>query len=488
MGEITTNVPNDYVPPGTYHQFNYLRAGSGRRSIPLTVAIIATKSAAGTGVVGQVYDVNDSAITDVLAGQSSEAAIMARQAILCGIVFGRRPRIVMTLIAAPGGVANVQLITCVGSATADGNIKVRVAGRAFLVGVRSGDSQNTIAGKISAELNKRAAELPVIVTVATNVVTLTHPTAGVNGKDVIVTVDEMVAGNVPTVTTSAVGTGAADITGGLTALSPLRYDGIVTANHTTTDISNLLLDMAVRWGADSKTWGWYFLGERGTIGTGTTLAAAANNRAFVITNIEGSPNAPGEAAVTSAVLTFSRSRPNASFDGAIVPLYPPDAGTIYTRSEVNTAILAGLTVYTGVIDSSGALTSDRMKCEQMVTTKTTIGSSQDDRNRDIAVSRTGVYLAIQLDAAVDELRENNPDGLSQSRSKPLLRDLGSAILRAEAKANPPVLNRDFIEADVEAIVVEEDDVTLGRNNVKLPYHPDVPLHQIVWAHDVIVGV
>lgn len=488
MGEIVTSVPNDFVPPQTFHQFNYLRAGSGRRSIPLNVALIATKAAGGTGVVGQVYEVSDAAVTDVLAGASSEGAMMARQALLCRVLFGRGPRVVMTFITAPAGVANVQLITCVGAATADGNQIFRVAGRTFVVGVRTGDSANTIAAAISNKLKERQAELPVIVSVATNVVTLTHPHAGVNGKDVIVTCDQQVAGDVATVSTSVVGTGAADITPGLAALSPLRYDGIVTANHAAADVSAALLDLAVRWGADSKTWGWYYIGEPGTIGTATALAGAANERAIIVSNQEGNLNSAGEMATTSALLTFSRSRPNSSFDGAVVPLYPPAAGTIYTRTEVNTAIKAGLTVYTGVIDAAGSLTTDRSRCEQMVTTKTLLGGFPDDRNRDIAVSRTGVYLAIQLDAAVAELRENNPDGLSQSRSKPLLRDLGAAILRAEARANPPVLNRDFIESDVESIIVEEDDVTLGRNNVKLPYHPDIPLHQVVWVHDVIVGV
>jgi phage tail sheath gpL-like len=490
VGSFITNVPSDYAPPQTFHTFNYLLQAGIRRNIPLTVAFIGTKSSAGTGVVGQVYDVTDAAITDTLAGVSSEAAIMARQAMAATQLFGRGPRVLMTLINAPAGVANVQTITAVGTATADGNQKITISGRTFTVGIRSGDVQNTVALAIANTLKTRASELPVIVTVATNVVTLTHPHAGVNGGEVIVTVDQQVAGTVATVATGTPGTGAADITAGLATLAPLRYDGIVTANHTTTDVTNIGADLAVRWAPQSKTWAWYFIGERGSIGTATTLAAAANDRAIVVANYEGCPNAPGEIAVTTAVLCFSRSRPNSSFDGAVVPLYPPAIGTIYTTPETDTAIKAGLTVFTAVIDSTGAVTAARSKCVQLVTTKTTIGATPDYRNRDIAVSRTGVYIALQLEAAQSDALgpENNPDGIGQQSSIPLLKSLAAAILRAEARANPPVLNKQYVEGDVEGIVVEPDDTTLGRNNVKVPYHPEIPLHQTAWVHDIIVGL
>jgi len=65
-----------------------------------------------------------------------------------------------------------------------------IAGRRFEVAVHLGDVQNTIAAAAAAKFKEKAETLPVIVTVAANVVTLTHPTKGENGGDVIVVCDQ----------------------------------------------------------------------------------------------------------------------------------------------------------------------------------------------------------------------------------------------------------------------------------------------------------
>jgi phage tail sheath gpL-like len=487
---VSSIIPNDFVVPGTAHQFNFLRATGSLANVPLTVAIVATKSAAGTGVVGTVYDAPDAATTDALSGQSSEGAIMARKAYECAALFGAGPRVKLTLVAEPsGGVANVKTLTFVGTATSDGNAIVRIAGRTFIVGIQSGQTQNTIAANASATFNGKAEQLPVIVTVAANVVTFTHPTKGVNGKDVVITITQQVAGVVGTVANTVVGSGAADLQPALDALAPLRYDGIAMANHVAADITEIGADIATRWAVSSKNWGWYFMFEPGTIGTATSLAAAANALQVLIGSFEGCLNAPGEGAVAMAMLVFSRERANAGYDGAVVPLYPPNESVLYTPAEQNVAIHAGLTAFVGLIDSTGAVTDARAKCIQMVTTKTTTSGQPDDKNRDIAVARTGVSLAIQLDVAagIQLGAETNPDGINQADSVDLIRDLASAIMRAEARAKPPVLNPAFVEADIAAIAITPDSNVLGRNNVKLPYHPETPLHQIGWEHSVIIG-
>lgn len=488
MGTIVTSIPTDNVVPQTFHQFNFLRAGNALRNIPLTVALIGAKSAAGTGVAGTVYDVTDAIETDKVAGVNSELALMARQAMLCTRLFRRGPKLVMVPIAEPGGgTANVQTITNVGSATADGSQEISIAGRVFTITVRNGDAVATIAAAQANEFKKKADELPVTVSVAAGVVTLTHPTKGENGGDIKVTVNRQVAGCVATVATTAVGAGVSDITPALTALSPARYDGIAIANRKSADVSAFLLDMAVRWAPESKTWGFYFLFDPSTIGTATAVAAAANDKSILIGSFEGCLNAPGEGAATMAVLAFSKSRPNSSYDGNVVPLFPPAQGTWYTQPEKNTAIKAGLTAFVGILDRVGNVVENRASCVQMVTSKTTVGGFPDDRVRDLAVPRTAVELATQLDAAVADVRENNPDGISQREAKKLYKNLAAAIWRSEARARPAVLNPDFVERDIEAMVLEGDDDVLGRVNGKLPSTPDLPNHQAAFYHDVVVG-
>jgi phage tail sheath gpL-like len=485
---INTGVPTSLNRPQTFHTFSYLRAAGSLTNVPLRIALIGAKSSAGTATAGTVYTASDAATTDALFGASSELALMCRKAYECSVLFQRGPQVYAVPIAESAGVANVKTITQVGTATTDGNIIVRVAGRTFVVGVRNGDAQNTVTASIAAALKANAQNLPVIVTSATNVVTLTHATKGINGVDVAVSVDQQVAGCVATVANTVTGTGATDHQPALDSLSPLRYDGIVFANHASADITEILADLAVRWGAASKTWGWYFVGEMGTISTATALAAAANHQAVVVTSMEGCLNTAGEMATATAMLVWSRERPNANYDKAKVPLYPPAAATIYTGAEVETAILAGLTAFTASIDSSGAITQNLAKCERLVTTKTTTGSSPDDRNRDIGTSRVGVALAIQIDIAYDQRfsADTNPDGALQDEDTDAqVKDMVAAIMRSEARDN--VLRSDLVEADISQIQVEHDSVALGRDNVAIFYHPVGGLHQVAYQHNVQIG-
>lgn len=490
---INTGVPNSLNRPQDFHTFTFLRAGGTLTNVPLRIALIGAKLTTGaTATANAVYDLGSltNADTDTLFGASSELALMCRQAALCAQVFGRGPRVFAVPVAESAGVANVQTITPVGTATATGNQIVRVAGRTFVVGVTLGDSQSTNATAIANALKARAAELPVIVTVASNVVTLTHATKGVNGVDVKVTVDQQVAGITATVATGTAGTGATDHQPALDALSPLRYDCIAFANHASTDITEILGDISVRWSAASKNWAFYTMGEMGTIGTATSLAAAANDKALSIAAMEGCLNTAGEMATTLAMLTWSRERPNASYDGAKVPLYPPAAAIVFTNTEVETAIAAGLTAFTAVLDSTGSITQNMAKCERLITTHTTLSSQPDTLLRDIGIPRTSVALAIQINIASAQRfgADSNPDGVTQDAgTDALIKDMVASIMRAEARTTPPVIDPAFVEADIASTVIEHDPVTLGRTNVSIFYHPVGSQHQIAWQHNVTVG-
>lgn len=487
---IVTNVPNSLLRPQTFHTFLASHVAGKLTSVPLSIALIGAKTTSGsTATANTVYDMTGltAADGDALFGQSSELAIMHRQSIACANFFQAGPRVFCVPIAESAGVANVQTITCVGTTTAAGNKIVKVAGRAFTVGLSLGDVQNTVASKIAAELQKRAAELPVVVTVATNVVTLTHPTKGINGVDVKVTVPQQVAGCVATVATGTAGTGATDHQPALDALSPRRYDGIVFANHVSADITEILADIAIRWGAASKNWSLYFIGEPGTISTATALAAAGNDKALQIASFEGCLNTAGEMATTHAMMVFSRERINASYDGVKVPLYPPVDATIYTPAEVETALAAGLTPFTAVFDSTGAVTQNLAKCERAVTTKTTTGGQPDDKLRDIGIPRTMYSVAIQIDIEAEARfgADQNPDGVRQSSdTDKAIKKMWSAIARSLAQGQ--VFDPDLIEADIAQAVVEHDAVTAGRSNTALFYHYLGSQHQIVWQHNVTV--
>lgn len=488
---ISTGVSNALLAPQMFHTFLASHEAGKLTSVPLSIALIGAAKG-GTATAGTVYDMTGLTATDgdAMFGQSTELAIMHRQSIACANFFQAGPRVFCVPIAESSGVANVQTATFVGTTTAGGNLIIKIAGRVFFVGLNLGDAQNTVASKVAAEIQKRAPELPVVVTVATNVVTFTHPTKGINGTDVKITITQQVAGCVGTVATGTAGTGATDHQPALDALSPRRYDGIVFANHASADITEILADIAIRWAASSKNWSLYFVGEPGSIATGTALAAAGNDKALQIASFEGCLNTAGEMATTHAMMVFSLERINASYDGKRVPLYPPADALIYTPAEVETALAAGLTPFTAVFDSTGAVAQNMAKCVRAVTSHTTTGTPAvpDDRVRDIGIPRTMYSVALQVDIAAEQRFgvDSNPDGVRQSTdTDKAIKKMWAGIARSLAQQQ--VFNPDFVEADIAAADVEHDLVTAGRSNVALFYHYEGSLHQIAWQHNMIVS-
>lgn len=484
---IVTGVSTSLRRPQTFHAFTYQYANRSLTPLPLRIALIGTMLSTGTATAATVYEISDSGQSDALFGESSELALMCRKALQTGARLQFGPRVYAVGIAEPGGgTANVKTITSTGTATADGNAIVRVAGRTVSVGIRTGDVQNTIATAVSNALKTIQADLPVIVSVATNVVTLTHATKGINGTDIAVSVELNVGGNTLAVANTAVGAGVVDITAALDALAPLPFDGIAISNHAAADIADITTDIASRWSYSEKRWRYYFLGEPGTIGTATSLASSANHQAVVIASMEGCLSTAGEMATALAFATFSRERPNANYDGLKVPLYPPAAATVYTPTEVETAIAAGLTPLTAEIDPfTRNVTEGVAKIERMITTKTTQGSQPFEVLRDLAVSRTGVYLALQLDAAYAARfgAEANPDGtLASDDTIDQVRDMIEGILRL-AEEGQIIRN---VDNDLARLVVERDATAIGRFNADVAYTVVVGLHQIAYIHRVQV--
>lgn len=482
---VITGVSSTLRNPQTFHVFTYQFAARSLVPLPIRVAIVGTMSSAGTAVAGTIYEISDAVQTDTLFGVGSELALMCRKAFETGARLGRGPRLFAVAMAEPGvGAANVKTITPVGTATADGTIIVTLAGRRVYVGVRSGDVQNTIATAISNALLTIAEDLPVTVTVATNVVTLTHKTKGENGADVILTVDQTVAGVVTTPANTVVGTGVVDITASCDALAAIPMDGVSFANHKAADTADIVSDIASRWNYAEKRFRFYFLGEPGTIGTATALASSVNHQACVIASMEGCKSLPGEMATALMMATFSRERPNANYDGLQLPLYPPDAAVIYTPTEVETALAAGLTPLGGVVDPfTRAVTDGVVRIIRMVTSKTTQNSQPFEVLKDLAVARTGVYLAAQLDAAFAARWSGDatPDGtLLTNDVIDQIRDFIVAMLRELEGLN--ILRN--VDADILQLVVERDLITPGRVNVSITYTVIVGLHQIAFVHKV----
>lgn len=483
---IETGVPTTKRQPQSFHKFTYLQGG--RSLTPLaqrTLLIGVIKS--GTAVAGTVYTLSDIVEAETLFGIGSELTLMCRMAFACCDLFGTGPQLFALGVAEnAAAVAGTTTYTVTGTATESGNVVLQLAGRLITVPVTLGDVQNTIATAINTAINTEKRNLPGTSGVATNVATFTMAHKGEWGADFKTRVVKAPAGVTVVAAAGVAGTGVNDPTAALAVALGSDYDTIAMANHKSADIALALTHVTTAWGSGEKKWRWVCFGEHGTIGTGTTLAAASNDKGIVIAECEGCPNLPSEMATAMAVAISSRSRPNANWDGLELPLTPPVEADQFTNTEIETALSVGLTPLQAVVDrNTGIAKSSVVSIVKAVTTQTTTGGQPFEVLRDLAVSRAGAFIARQIDAKFAERfsAAANPNGvLMDDDAIPRIKDMVSSILYAAQDAKI-VTN---VDNDLPLLVVEKDTSAPGRINIDVTYTVVLGLHQVAFVHRVTI--
>lgn len=142
---------------------------------PLYIGQMITGS---DGEVGQYYSVYSANEARRLFGAGSILALMAIQH-FC--TCPELPLYMAPMAEPTGGTAAVNTITVTGPATNNGVLSVAVLDMNFEVGVITGSTADSIAGALAAQMTK-SADLPFVVTVATNVITLTAKNVGPEGS------------------------------------------------------------------------------------------------------------------------------------------------------------------------------------------------------------------------------------------------------------------------------------------------------------------
>ena len=120
-----------------------------------------------------------------------------------------------------------------------------------------------------------------------------------------------------------------------------------------------------------------------------------------------------------------------------------------------------------------------------MTTCTTVNSQPFEALRDIAVPRTGAFLARQLDAAFAARfsAQANPDGvLLTDDTVAQIRDMVANIMYAAQDVR--ILTN--VDSDLAALVVEKDPSAPGRVNVDVTYTVVLGLHQVAFVHRVTI--
>lgn len=477
---ITTTVPSNIRRPGAFHEFRFNASGQQLASLDERLVIIAEKTADGTALADAPVQIFDELDSETKLGKGSFADLGAKKALAQGkLNGGSSPQVWVCPVAEnAAGVATQETITVTGPATEAGTLQLRIGGRTIDVGVSSADSANTIAAAIKTRIDELTATLPLTAAVALAVVTTTNRTKGVNGNDVAFEVVSKPAGVGIALAQSIAGTGATAITAALAALYDQRYHVIALANHATADAAAILADAALAWGFNQKSYRFYVMGERGSIGTATTLEASFNDYRALIGSYEGTPSLPVEIAVAMAVRWFGESMPNANMNHRRLDLYPPAAALAYTATEIETLLASGVTPIT----PDGAFS----KIEKLVTTQITSGGVPFEPLREAAYPRTAAYVAEQIDIGFiaggfhQDVLYDDPDGDSVLDR---IRDMVIEKHRAMEKQRILRDVDDYV-AQIQAVIAG---VPAGRVIVSDPFEVAGPINQGVFVHSMFQG-
>lgn len=483
---VNTGINSSLLRPQTFHVLTYLRGNRALTPLPQRLCLIGPQSAAALATAGVVIQIDDPTQTDALFGIGSYMALMARKAFETMAVLGQGP----ALFACPLAETTTkrqETITLAGTATEDKDLIIRIAGRFIVVGIANGTTAANASTALKNKLDELKALLPVTAAVATPVVTCSDVTKGTLGLDVTYESVQVPAGLTVAFAQTVAGAGALDIQTALDAIAGQEFDAVAISNHISADVTEINTHIASTWAASEKKPRWFFIGEPGSIGTATTLATAANHEGVVVVSWEQSRSLPCEIATAAAVGALSKNRPNANYDGMQLPLYPPPVAYAYTNAEIETALNAGLTPLSPLVDpASKSVVEGIGKIERMVTTRTTLSSIPFVLLRDLGVSRTAWAIAKQYDIAYAAKFGSaaNPDGVLLTED-------------TEAQLRDMVLNIDYaaqdsqwienVDEDKAKLVVERDSSAIGRLNVDSAYTIVVGLHQVAFIHRAQVG-
>lgn len=469
---IRVSYPTDKRRPGAGAEFDFVSGAQGL--VPAARAILCIGIAKG-GTVAQhtpTQVFTDADAADYF-GTGLELTLMLRKSLETGRLLGAVPQVWgMGIDENAGGTAATGTFTVTGPATGAGDVVVRVAGRTIRSTVAVGDAQNTIAAALKAAIDKASPDLPVTAGVGTNIVTLTCRAKGTWGNDVGMQVVSTPAGVAVAVSAMASGAGVVSIVTALDAALTRDYFAIAIGNHATTDITDWAAHAATAWGTMTKRFRYLFMGERGSLGTAQTLAAAANSEKVVIGSYPSTPSLSCEVAAALACLSQVHEQPNFNRNGTTLPLYPPALASVLNDGQIESALGSGLTPLT--VDT----TEQWAKMERLVTTRTTVSSAPFEGLVDFGNSWAVAKFAKELDPVLARAIE----GANIDES--LLGDI-RALVRQAARARAAQGWFTDVEQLLAQLKVEQDPNVATRVLVELPERPTPIANQVIAKHVMI---
>lgn len=347
MSPVSFNeIPSNIRVPLFYAEFDNSRAVKGLALQIYKVLMLGQKTSAGTATADTPYLVSSA---DQAKGLFGVGSMLHRMAVKW---FKNNKSTELWVIAQAdngAGVLATGSITVTGPATGAGTVSLYVGGQLIQVAVASGDAQNAIATAINAAINA-ATDLPVISTVATNVVTVTAKNKGTNGNKIDLRInyqsDEVSPTGVALAFVAMVN-GATNpvLTNAISAMGEEQYNLIVNPYVDATSLTAIEAELLDRWGPIRKNEGVAIAVANDTVGNLTTLGNSRNSKHSVIVGIEKSPNPPEEiaAAIVGQVALSASIDPARPFQTlGLTGILAPAMVDRFLWSERNTLLTDGI--------------------------------------------------------------------------------------------------------------------------------------------------
>jgi len=472
------NIPSSIRKPGVYTEFNTSLAV---RSLPINapkVAIIAQKTASGSGTADKpvkIFSEEDS----ILYGGTGSIAHLACRAALTAY-----KNIELYLVPVDDGAGSqaAGTITVTGTASSTGYYDIWIGNELVQVTVNDGDLQNDIAAAIDAAINAKEHLMPVTASVATNVVTLTARNDGLLGNNIAVAYKNNNIGTTAlAVVQPATGATDPDITNALASLLTARYDIIVVTNNDATNLGLLKTHLAAR---SAPTEDKPAIGVFGYNGVQATLEALAGTTL-------------NDGRITVAYHKYSKTTENGhSLDYEIAAAY---AAVIASEADparpLNTLTLTGIapaalenrlsrsqqeSLLENGVTPLEVFSGEQVGIVRAITTYTTNASGIADISLlDLTTIRTLDYVKLSIETRQalrfprSKLSVKTPE-----RVKTQILDVLRQLEELEIVEN--------VDANADAVICERDSQDPNRVNCKIPSDVVNGLHVLANRIDLIL--
>lgn len=344
--------------PGPQLEVDGSKAVALQPGEPQRVLIIGLRLTAGTVAQAITKRITGETDGDAFFGAASQLANMAR-------AFKRVNKsadlYAMALDENAGGTAATCTFPLVGTASADGTLRVRIGDQRVTLRVASGTAANTaLATALAAAIN--ATDRCMFSAAASlGTVTCTCRHKGEVGNGYTIEVESLPAGITCTPTQPTNGATNPAMSTAIAAIDEGQYDTIVTGLTDATSMAALEVEAARRWGPTVKKPSGVIAGVRGSHGTLTTYGAARNSAYSCVIGSGLSPTPPHIWAAQAAARDAQMCdvQPNRPRNGMTLPdCEAPKLEDRFDHDERNLLLFDGVSTFN--VDQSGMVTIERL--------------------------------------------------------------------------------------------------------------------------------